>query len=146
MDDRINEVDTNCALQYVMYVLGQRHAELLACHRDLHKGVDGSKAPLAAAHYRLNNAAMTIVSKLLQDRGAQRVGFLDCFGGGDKFGRHEEPLPDHRLWSPEIADALHQFGVIAQAASSVGNRNPDVAKFVCDNLGVEYAGRPPLQR
>lgn len=140
MDARINDVDSDCALQYALYVLGQRHQELPLCRRDLHKGVKMSQAPLAAAHYKLKNAAMILMSQILREHGAEQVGFFDCFGGSEAFDRNEEALTGHRLWFRDLADWLHRFEVISQAASSVGNRGTDVAKFICDRLGVEYAG------
>lgn len=140
MNDKIRGVDLTNVLLYLQYLLGQRYAELLAFHADLHLGPAKSMAPLSAIHYALNQASASWVGQMLKERDGEHGSFTSDFP--DELWKKDkiEVLPDHRLWSPEVVDALRQWNIVCELARSAGNRSPNVAEFVRGQLLPEASG------
>lgn len=153
--ETINKVDPECYLKYVEYVLGQRHAELVS-FKGVHLGPVRCQFQYAAAHYKLNQAAMTAVSNLAKENGLDlwsysrgQAGkpdtrhFLSCF---EEQGIEFKDLPwndntdfNHTIMSiPENHAKIKAYQTLSQAAQLLGwkgNDPEDMANFLCKELG-----------
>ncbi len=152
----INKIDPECYLKYAMYILGQRHADLVAWGK-VHKGPANCEQQYAAAHYQLNQAASSALSDIAienninlwsysrEQKGKPNTrSFISCFmeqGIEFKDRKWNDRTDFQYIMSiPENMaklDAFHTIFQVAQIAGWKGNKPEELISFLCDKLGVE---------